>query len=247
MFDTSIVRARATTAPRRVTLLTASVLIHSIAIIGAVALSIASVQLPMQPPRQLELYRAAELPATPPPPLGKPAAARHEATAPPRPKPASTVAPAPITAPAVVPNETPVLSQPGPAATGPIVNNTGPIGSEIGNDNSVGPDDSISTGPSTSPGPYTAGRDVTSARVISRVEPRFPREFIHGVRSALVVVRCVIDKTGQIRDPDIIRSSFPPFNDAVITALRQWRFAPGTRRGQPVDTWFELTVRFEVR
>ena len=36
------------------------------------------------------------------------------------------------------------------------------------------------------------------------------------------------DKQGQIRDPEILRSTFPPFNDSVIDALRQWKFAAGT-------------------
>jgi protein TonB len=238
MFDTSIVR----TSPRRIMLLTTSIAIHSVAVIAAIALSVASTQLPPQPPRQLEIYRAFDPPAAPPPPLGKPAAARHEATAAPRAKPAVQ------TAPAVVPDQTPALSEPAATTTAPIGNDTGPIGSDIGVDNSVGSDESaISTGPSTSTAPYFPGRDVTSARVISRVEPRFPRELIHGVRSALVVVRCIIGSNGQIRDPEIITSSFPPFNDAVIVALRQWKFAPGTLRGQPVETWFELTVRFQVR
>lgn len=48
MFDTSLVRAHAVAAPRRITLL-ASLLIHSVAVVGAVALTLASTQLPGQP------------------------------------------------------------------------------------------------------------------------------------------------------------------------------------------------------
>jgi protein TonB len=139
------------------------------------------------------------------------------------------------------------VPEPGPTLAGPTDGGTSdPIGSPLGVPGGVG-DGETGTGTGTASGPYTPGAGVTSARVISRVEPRFPPAFVHGVPSAIVVVRCVIGQDGSIRDPEIIRSSFPPFNDAVLSALRQWKFAPGMMHGQPVDTWFELTVRFLVR
>jgi hypothetical protein len=33
----------------------------------------------------------------------------------------------------------------------------------------------------------------------------------------------------------------------VLDALQQWTFAPGTLHGQPVDTYFELTITFTTR
>ena len=147
-------------------------------------------------------------------------------------------------APAFVPEQTPVLTEPG---SGPIGLSEGPIGDPNGVPDGVGDRPATTTGIGEGNGPLVPGGDVKPARVIRRVEPRFPPAFVRAVRSAIVIVRCVIDKDGQIRDPEILRSTFPPFNDSVIDALRQWRFAAGTMHGQPVDTWFELTVRFEVR
>ena len=70
---------------------------------------------------------------------------------------------------------------------------------------------------------------------------------IRATRVATVIVLCVVDKEGRIRDPKIVMSSYPPFNQSVLDALQQWTFAPGSYRGQPVDTYFELKVKFEVR
>lgn len=246
MFDTSVVRDHAIGRSRRTTLLI-SVFIHSIAVVAVVALTVASTQLPVDPPRQLELYRPVPLPITPPSPLGHPASRpqpQHELA---MPRPRTIVAP-PLTAPSTIPEQTPIAADPGPGS-GPATTETatvgnGPIGSPNGVPGGVG-DTEQSLG--TASGPYTPGGGVTRAHVLSRVEPRFPVAFIHSVREATVVVRCVIGQDGTIREPEIVRSSFPPFNDAVLSALRQWTFAPGMMHGQPVDTWFELTVTFHVR
>jgi outer membrane biosynthesis protein TonB len=45
----------------------------------------------------------------------------------------------------------------------------------------------------------------------------------------------------------VIRSSFAIFDEPALTALRQWKFAPGVLHGHAVETWFELTVAFQPR
>ena len=65
--------------------------------------------------------------------------------------------------------------------------------------------------------------------------------------SGSVVLQCVIDKTGHIRDVHVVNSSFGAFEQPAIDAVQQWLFSPGTLNGQPVDVLFELTVKFQVR
>jgi protein TonB len=107
--------------------------------------------------------------------------------------------------------------------------------------------------PATGKGPaipdmtYRPGGEVRPARVVRRVEPRYPQVMVHARMAAVVTVSCIVGKDGSIREPTIIKSSYPPFNAAVLDALKQWTFTPGTMRGQPVDTWFELTVSFNLR
>ncbi len=62
-----------------------------------------------------------------------------------------------------------------------------------------------------------------------------------------VVLQCVIDKAGHIRDVRVVTSTFGAFEQPAIDAVQQWLFAPGTLNGQAVDTIFELTVRFQVK
>jgi len=83
--------------------------------------------------------------------------------------------------------------------------------------------------------------------VIRRVEPLYPRAMLLGHINGVVVLQCIIDKSGHVRDVRVESSSFAAFEQPAIDAVQQWVFMPGTLRGQPVDVIFELTVRFQVR
>ena len=246
MFDTSVVRARAIAAPRTATL-AISVVIHSIAIVAAVALTLTSTPVPSDPPKQMELYRPVEPPPAPPAPLGV-----RRAAAPPVPRAKERVANVPhvVTAPQVIPDQVPVVpstaatatSLAPAAATGTAV---GPIG-EPGGDK-TGVPGGTGTGPGVGQGPHAIGeRGLIPPHALTKVEPQFPPLFRNAM-STTVVVRCVIGKDGRIHDPEIVKSSFTPFNDAVMQALRQWTFEPGKMNGEAVDTYFVLTVNFEIR
>jgi protein TonB len=83
--------------------------------------------------------------------------------------------------------------------------------------------------------------------VLRRVEPLYPRAALTSRLSGVVVLGCIVDKEGRIRDAHVVRSTMAIFDQPALDALQQWRFTPGVFRGQPVDTWFELTVAFQPR
>jgi protein TonB len=51
-----------------------------------------------------------------------------------------------------------------------------------------------------------------------------------------VVVIFEVDQTGRVQNPRVRSSSDPIFDSAVLAAIRQWRFEPGKRNGEPVRT-----------
>lgn len=252
MFDTSLVRSRNIAAPRRFGLFTASVAIHTAVALGAVAMSIASVDFPDHSPDQMELYRPVmpvSLPAAfgpgGPPPKAKP---DPQVTPVRRPEPQ----PRDVTAPQEISDQTPALSAPGTGTdVRPAGGDTGTGesggGHPMGEPGGIGDAPGVGVGTPGPAGPHVPGGEVRAAKVLRRVEPRYPAAFVPARRTAVVTVRCVIDRNGRIRDPRVITSSWAPFNQSVLDAVQQWTFAPGTLGGEPVDTWFELTVRFEVR
>jgi protein TonB len=94
---------------------------------------------------------------------------------------------------------------------------------------------------------FRPGADVKPAVVLYRVEPVYPRATLVARMGGTVVLKCIIDKNGNIRDAEVVTSSFAAFNGPALDALQHWRFAPGSLHGKAVDTWFELTIRFQPR
>lgn len=237
MFDTSIVKARAAAAPHRFGLLTASIAAHTAVVLAALVLSVAAVQFPESTPRQMDLFRPAAVPAIPPP-LGTRDVPKSERPSAPRTEKAPDL---PVT-PAIIPAMTPSLEPPAEGGGEETPGGLPGFGDPAGEPGGVG-----EVQPAPLVQPYTPGGEVRPARVMRRVDPRYPPLMVTAKIGATVTIRCIIDREGKLRDPEIVRSSYPPFNDAVLDALQKWSFAPGTLNGKPVDTWFELTVRFEVR
>lgn len=81
---------------------------------------------------------------------------------------------------------------------------------------------------------------------ISQTAPRFPAELKRDVMSAKVVVEFIVDSDGRVRDPFIISTSHPGFNEAAIDGVSRWRFRPGIKTGRKVNTRMRVPILFEV-
>ena len=254
MFETSVVRAQAVGSRRRYySLLSVSLVAHTAAILGAVAVSVASVDFPRNAPDQFELLRPVAA-LTVPPPLGTPEGDGRPKAPPQQAKVDTPPPPAPTqqTAPAVVPDQVPEVgtaSTPSTEIGDPNAPaGTGPRGVPGGDPNSVATDLDLplTTTPQVEDKVYEVSGDVKAPRVIQRVEPRYPQVMIAAKKGATVTTRCIIDRNGNVRDIAVIYSSFPMANESVVAAMQKWRFAPGSLNGRPVDTVFELTVKFST-
>ncbi|HEX8618047.1 MAG TPA: TonB family protein [Thermoanaerobaculia bacterium] len=256
MFETSMVRAQAQTAGR-VSLLTMSLVAHSTVILGAIAFSLASVDFPTNAPDEFALAPFIASVRIPPP-LGNPNGGAPKPQ-PPAVKSAATppVQPNQPTAPSQIPNDIPTVDAPStastttgtgePNATGTV---PGPVGVPWGTKDSVG-DLDAPPAPATNATPveekiYEA-HEVKAPVLLHRIDPPYPPQLVKTRIPALVVVRCVIDKNGRVRDPQIVRAALPPFNAAVLDAVQQWRYTPGSRNGIAVETYLTLTVTFSVK
>jgi len=237
MFETAVVRARA--GDRRYGFLSLSLAVHTAAVAAVIATSVASTSLPIEAPKQMmPVYLVPAL--TIPPALGTPDAAA-------RPKPAPTTAapaaPLVVTAPSTIPSTLAPAAPPATEVTGTGSSET-TVGVPWGSSTGIGTD--APPAPDAA-GPLVPGGAVKAPIVIRRVEPLYPRLALQARMNGSVVLQCVIDKTGHIRDVRVVTSTFGAFEQPAIDAVQQWLFAPGTLNGQAVDTIFELRVRFRVR
>jgi protein TonB len=250
MFETSVVRERVIGAERRMGLVTASVALHSLIIIAAIAVSLTNSGFPNHAPNQSEIFRPIPVVSLPEP-LGHPRAAVAQPAAKPAAVHPMQAAPPMNVAPQNVPDAIPQVAAPQSAATdtgGSANVGDDRIGVPWGDPNSVdiGQSHTQQVAPDAT-GPLYVTGDVKPPVAIHRVEPVYPAALVRAKVSGTVKLLCVIDKEGNVRNPQVISSTFAAFDQSAIDAVQKWRFVAGSLRGRAVDTYFELTVRFTAR
>lgn len=62
----------------------------------------------------------------------------------------------------------------------------------------------------------------------------------------VVVLDVVIDSTGKVLDPRIVRPVGFGLDEKAIAAVRNWKFKPATRNGEPVAVEMGLEVQFNI-
>lgn len=251
MFETSIVVTRE--APRRkVGLFTVSIAGHTVVVAAMIGVSLARIGFPERSPRQMVDVILAPVVKVPPP-IGVP---RPAAAAP---RPAAQKSQAVVTAPQVVPPDIPVVPRSTSADMVPIATSSdaisgqvpsgttgiggGQAGSRDGVPGGVGDTASV---PEPATEIYRVGSGVSQPIVIHRVQPVYPPLALRAHMQGSVTVQCIVNRSGEIRDVAVIRSSFGAFEQSAVDAVRRWRFTPGMLAGKPVDTIFELTVNFST-
>ena len=159
--------------------------------------------------------------------------------------PAKTLAAAQESLPGVIepPPGPPTLSQ-GLGSNGGAGTGTGSgIGS--GSGSGLGP----GTGGGTGGGVYRPGNGVTLPRVIKEVKPQYTSDAMRAKVQGLVLLECVVRSDGSVGNVQVVRSLDPTFglDQEAVNAARQWRFAPGTRMGEPVAVLVTIELTFTLR
>ena len=83
--------------------------------------------------------------------------------------------------------------------------------------------------------------------MITKVPPRFPaRAKRQGIDAGVVTVEYTIDKSGSVKDAVVVKAD-PPllFDEAVLNAIRQWKYQPKLVNGVPADSRQKFTFHFE--
>lgn len=252
MFETSVVRAQAIESRGKYSLLTVSLMAHSAVVLGALAMSVASVSFPRTAPDEFAMapvFASVQIP----PPLGNPNGGAPQKPAEQPKQKQAVLPPNTITAPPAVPDTITQAEAPSTGteiADGPSTGTVpGPIGVQWGVKDSTG---DLNGPPLTATMPpvenkiYRVG-EVKAPVIITRVDPNYPPALQRAKMPGKVVLRCIIDKNGRIRDAQVIYATIPAFGDAVLQALPKWRYTPASLQGAAVDCYLDLTVDFGVR
>ena len=103
--------------------------------------------------------------------------------------------------------------------------------------------------PTPTPTPLPVLTDAApDSRYAGDFQPPYPPQLLRTGVEGKAVIKVLIGTDGPVKQVAIVAADDPLFADASERqALRRWRFRPATRDGVPVETWKQMTVRFEIR
>ena len=77
--------------------------------------------------------------------------------------------------------------------------------------------------------------------------PRYPATMRQSHADGEVVVEFVVDTNGDVRDAHAVRATGPAFEASALEAVNQWKFQPGRKDGQAVNTRLQVPLVFTMR
>lgn len=88
------------------------------------------------------------------------------------------------------------------------------------------------------------GHDVRPALPIGGTTPHASSAELNGMREGNVVVEVAIDMQGNIVQTKVLQSLGSDVDTRVLLALRDWRFRPATRDGEPIPSLQDVVFHF---
>lgn len=79
-------------------------------------------------------------------------------------------------------------------------------------------------------------------KIIPAYPPGLKQENIGGK----VILQVSIDKLGNVTQVNILNPAHPDLNDAAISAIEQWKFAPIMKKNKPISATFPVIVEFKA-
>ena len=121
------------------------------------------------------------------------------------------------------------------------------VGTGIGSGRGSGLGDGWGGG--TGGGAYRPGNGVETPRLLKEVKPQYTAQAMRAKIQGEVLLECIVQPDGSVGQIKVVRSLDSSFglDQEAIKAARQWRFAPGTKQGQPVAVLVTIAIAFTLR
>lgn len=91
------------------------------------------------------------------------------------------------------------------------------------------------------------GSGVAPPRVVREVKPTYPADAMRAGVQGLVELEFVVLPDGSVGEVKVIRSLRESLDQEAITAVKQWRFTPGAKDGEPVPVQVTAELTFTLR
>ncbi|HLG57073.1 MAG TPA: energy transducer TonB [Vicinamibacterales bacterium] len=122
-----------------------------------------------------------------------------------------------------------------------------------GTGSGAGPGQGSGLGPGfgggTGGGAYRPGNGVQLPRPLQEVKPQYTADAMRAKVQGTVLLECVVLPDGTVGSVEVVRSLDSTFglDQEAIKAAKRWRFAPGTRFGEPVAVLVTIELTFTLR
>ena len=87
---------------------------------------------------------------------------------------------------------------------------------------------------------------VDAPKVVSEVEPEYPKSARETRTQGTVVVAIVVDVKGNVRDPRVVKGVNRDLDRSALAAVKKWKFKPASRKGEPVAARVNVEVSFKL-
>jgi RNA polymerase sigma factor (sigma-70 family) len=94
---------------------------------------------------------------------------------------------------------------------------------------------------------YSVGQLDEVPRIRLQPPPIYPPAFAFDGTGGKTTVRFIVDTNGDVVDVTAVKSTEAAFEECSIEAVRKWKFSPGKKGGQPVNTSMEVPIIYSFR
>jgi protein TonB len=103
------------------------------------------------------------------------------------------------------------------------------------------------SGGGTGGGPFRPGSGVEPPRLLREVKAEYTDEARRRGITGDVVLEIVVRRDGSVGEITVLQGRGAGLDQRAVAAVRQWKFSPARRRGEPVDVLVEVAVEFTLR
>jgi protein TonB len=89
------------------------------------------------------------------------------------------------------------------------------------------------------------GGQIAQPKLIRQVRPLYPDLAVQSRLSGLVILEAEVDTRGYVKAVKVLRGH-PLFDEAAMTAVKQWRYQPLLLNGEPTGFILTVTVTFSL-
>ncbi|MBN8732235.1 MAG: energy transducer TonB [Acidobacteria bacterium] len=89
-------------------------------------------------------------------------------------------------------------------------------------------------------------KSIVRPKVLHKVEPTYTEAAREAKVMGTVVMSVIVEKDGTASNMKILKGLDPGLDENAMAAVKQWKFAPGTKDGKPVRVSATIEVNFRL-